>query len=82
LLEREFGGAYSARHFTELGNYEVCVKILVNREHGDPFFAMTLPPVAKREGRKSRLTKLSRGKYGTLRQLVEDKIDRWMQTWM
>jgi hypothetical protein len=37
VLEREFDNTYSANHFTELGNYEVCAKLLVNGEHSEPF---------------------------------------------
>jgi hypothetical protein len=79
ILEREFGRTYSARHFTELGNYEVCVKLLANGEHGDPFLGSTFPPDAKRYGRKDELIRRSREKYATPRKVVEEKIERWME---
>jgi hypothetical protein len=78
ILEREFGRSYSARNFTELGNYEVCVKLLSDGEHGEPFLGITFPPDAKRYGRKEKIVQRSREKYATPRAVVEDKVDRWM----
>jgi hypothetical protein len=78
ILEREYGRSYSARHFTELGNYEICVKLLTNGEHGDPFLGVTLPPDAKRYGRKEKIIGRSREKYATPRRVVEKRIERWM----
>jgi hypothetical protein len=80
VFEREFGRSYSARHFTELGNFQVCVKLLANGEHGDPFLGSMFPPEAKHYGRKQKLIQRSREKYATPRKVVEEKIGRWMQT--
>ncbi len=79
VLEREFGRSFTARHFTELGNYEVYVKLLSNGEHGEPFAGMTFPPEARRYGRKEKLIERSRVKYATPRTVVEEKIGRWME---
>jgi hypothetical protein len=54
------------------------VKLLANGEHGDPFNGVTLPPEAKRYGRKEKLIRRAREKYATPRKVVEEKIERWM----
>jgi len=78
VLEREFDGAYSARHFTELGHHEVCAKLLVNGEYREPFLGKTLPPIGERCGRRDTIIRRSREKYATRRDVVEGKIGRWM----
>lgn len=78
VLEREFGSEYAARNFTQLGNYEVCAKLLDGGRHGEPFFGKTLPPWGKPYGQKENLIRRSREKYSTKREIVEEKIKRWM----
>jgi hypothetical protein len=78
-LERQFGNSFAASHFSELGNFEVCVKLLVNGEHNYPFTGMTYPPLSFDYGKRENIVNRSRQKYSTPRGLVEDKIDRWMQ---
>jgi hypothetical protein len=80
LLEKEFGPAYPAKRFVELQNYEICAKILSDGQHGDPFFARTLPVWGKRYGHRETILRRSREKYGTQRKIVEDKINRWCKT--
>ena len=77
ILEREFGGAYPARRFVDLHNHEICIKILQNGEHGDPFFARTLPPWGDRHDHRETIIRRSREKYGAPRKIIEDKIRRW-----
>jgi len=79
LLEREFGGTYAASHFTELRNFEICVKLLSDGGHNYPFTGMTFPPLSVRYGRAENIVRRSREKYATSRQTVEARIDRWMQ---
>jgi hypothetical protein len=78
VLEREFGGAYSAGHFTQLSNYEVYAKLLNEGQWSEPFAGTTLPPVNAAYGRGETIIRLSREKYATARHVVEDKIRRWM----
>jgi hypothetical protein len=77
LLEREFGEAYPARRFVDLRNYEICIKILKDGEHGDPFVARTLQPWGNRHNHRETIIRRSREKYGAPRKVVEDKIRRW-----
>jgi hypothetical protein len=76
-LEREFGAAYPARQFVDLRNYEICIKMLKDGEHGDPFVARTLQPWGNRHDHRATIIRRSREKYGAPRTIVEDKIRRW-----
>jgi hypothetical protein len=78
FLEREFGNTYPARQFVDLHNYEICAKILNNGEHGDPFMARTLPVWGSRHGRRETIIGRSREKYGLARDVIEDRIRRWL----
>jgi hypothetical protein len=78
ILEREIGGGYSARHFGELPNFHVCVKLLRDGEPGQPFNGRTVPPDSKRYGRRETIIRHSREKYATRSGVIEDKIKRWM----
>jgi uncharacterized protein DUF87 len=79
VLEREFGGAYSARQFAGLGNYEVCAKLLANGQYGEPFLGRTLSPAGNPRGKRETIIRRSREKYATRRQIVEDRISRWIK---
>lgn len=79
ILEREFGGTYRAAHFTELNNHQVCVRLLEDGGVADPFTGMTLPPLEAWHGRREAIVQRSREKYASRRDVIEDKITRWMQ---
>ena len=77
-LEQVFGRTYSISHFCSLGNFEVLVKLISRGQHGDPFVGRTLPPILFRSGRREKVIRRSREKYAGKKQVVEDKISRWM----
>jgi hypothetical protein len=78
VLEREFGGAYRASEFTELGNHEILVKMQTLGKFGMPFRGKTLAPLAAVYGKRETIIRRSREKYGTARRVVEGKIERWL----
>jgi len=78
-LEQEFGGVYPARQFTELRQFEICTKLLENGECREPVLGRTLPPLGCRYGRRKKIIERSREKYSTKRNVVEDKICRWLR---
>lgn len=80
VLEQEFGASYRARHFTELANHQVCVKLLEGAETGEPFTGRTVPPTARHFGRRENLIRRSREKYANSRTNVEHKIGRWLNS--
>jgi hypothetical protein len=79
ILEREFGNSLVAKQFVELGNYEVCAKILSDGQYGESFSGRTLPPIKERHGRSGTVIHRSREKYGARRETVENKIKRWLR---
>jgi hypothetical protein len=78
ILEREIGGGYAARHFGELPNFHVCVKLLRDGEQMQPFNGRTFSPDSEKHGRRETIIRRSREKYATRSSLIEEKIRRWM----
>lgn len=80
ILAGEFGGTrrYSAGRFSSLANHEVCVKAINSGVYGDPFIGQTLPPLRTNHNRRDEIVRYSREHYGTPRQIVEDRIHRWI----
>jgi energy-coupling factor transporter ATP-binding protein EcfA2 len=74
VLERHFGGKFSAAHFSGLDNFELCARLL----HEEPFLAKSLPPLATGRGRREIIRRHSRQKYSRKRKTVEEKIERWL----
>jgi hypothetical protein len=78
VIAKEFGPSYVPNRFVGLGNYEVCAKLLVDGQHGEPFTGRTLPACGTRHGRGQTILRRSRERYAMERRIVEDKINRWM----
>jgi hypothetical protein len=78
ILEREFGGHYTAGQFGELANRRAYVKTVRKGDSLPPFLIRTLPPLPLGHGRRENLIRRSREKYAAKRHVVEDKIRRWM----
>jgi hypothetical protein len=78
VLEKEFGGTYTASQFTSLNNHEVYAKLLREGEWSEPFWGKTLAPADVRHGRRETIIRLSREKYGTKRKQIEEKIRQWI----
>jgi hypothetical protein len=78
VLANEFGSDYGPSQFTDLGNHEIRVKLLQEGGHGEPFLAKTAAPFEFSHGHRRNLMKRSREKFGTKRDLIERKIDRWL----
>ena len=79
-LEREYGGGYSAHQFADLGNHEICAKLLMDGAHREPFLGRTLPPICRKYQQRVTILKRSRERYGTPRPLVEERIVRWLNS--
>jgi hypothetical protein len=78
LLRREFGDSFTANHFTDLGRYQVCAKLLTNGEYVEPIRGNTMAPLDVYFGGRDNIIRRSREKYTTPRAVVEDKIRRWL----
>lgn len=80
IMEKEFGKIIPACGLADLARYEAVVKLLEDGTNREPFRAKMLPPLENRVGRKEKLIALSRQKFSTARAVIEDKLNRWMQT--
>ena len=80
VLEREFDNTYSATHFTELGNHEVCAKLSAKGEQSEPFLGKTFGPLGAQFWRRKSMIRRSREKYSIRRELIEGKINRWLKS--
>ena len=67
-----------AETLVDLGQYEVCAKLLESGESGQPFIAKTLPPLDYFHGRRDVVCRRSRRHFTRPRAEVEGKISRWM----
>ncbi len=81
LLEQQFGKNYAAREFTDLGNHEICARLLSNGKLSLPFMGRTLPPLGTPYGKRDSIVRHSRLKYSTPRQKVEKRIRGWLGTY-
>ncbi|HEY4258309.1 MAG TPA: type IV secretion system DNA-binding domain-containing protein [Candidatus Udaeobacter sp.] len=79
LLEREFGGEYTAQQFVDLENHRVYAKVLTDGRHGNSFPARTLPASGGRRGNRDKVVRRSRERYGLPRGTIEDRIRRWLR---
>jgi len=78
FLEREFVPEFLAEDLVNLAKYNIYVKLMIDGVAGRPFSAETLLPFEKPEkSNKEKIIKVSRERYGTKREIVEEKIARW-----
>lgn len=80
MMEKEFGKAVTASVLADLDRYEAVVKLLENGANREPFRATMFPPMENRIGRKGKLIAHSRQRFGTARTVIEDKLNRWMNS--
>ncbi|OHA62005.1 MAG: hypothetical protein A2117_02345 [Candidatus Wildermuthbacteria bacterium GWA2_46_15] len=81
FLEKEFAPDFIATDLVNLGKYDIYLKLMINGLAGRAFSARTLPPFLKPEkSNREIIIKVSRERYGTPRQVVDDKIIRWAET--
>lgn len=78
ILEQLFGEAYTASQLCSLSNHEICAKLLIHGEDREPFLGKTLPPIGEIHRRGATIIRRSREKYATKREVVEDRINRWI----
>lgn len=80
VLARNYGGTqpYSPKVFSELSNYQMCVKLLRDGGYGEPFIGSSLPPLDLNYERKDAIIRRCHERYGVKRSVVEDRIERWL----
>lgn len=81
FLEQEFTPDFTAEDLVNLGKYNVYLKLMIDGIAGRPFSAETLSPFEKEEkSNREKIINVSREKYGSPQEIIEDKINRWTGT--
>ena len=71
---------YGVETLTRLRCGEVAVQVTRNGEAQEPFLGYTLPDAGRRyDGRRQAVLAQSRRRYGRPREVVEERISRWMR---
>ncbi|TAK96819.1 hypothetical protein EPO05_00835 [Patescibacteria group bacterium] len=79
FLEKEFAPTFMATDIVNLAKYNIYLKLMIDGIAGDAFSATTLPPIDISETleNEEKVIRVSRERYATSREEVEDKIARW-----
>lgn len=78
FLEKEFEPSFMMNDIVNLPKWNVYLKLMIDGVSRDPFSASTLPPPPKLEkSNKETIIKVSRERYATRREIIEEKIARW-----
>ncbi|QQS20583.1 MAG: type IV secretion system DNA-binding domain-containing protein [Candidatus Moraniibacteriota bacterium] len=79
FLEKEFSPIFLATDIVNLEKYNIYLKLMIDGIAGDAFSATTLPPIKLPESEENaqKVIRISRERYATKKQDVEDKIRRW-----
>jgi len=78
----QYGEEVTANDLVSLSKYTAYTRLLVDGMPSKTFSLDTMPPPAfeQEPGRREKVIKLSRERYATPREIVEDKIRRWSET--
>ncbi len=80
-LEREFSPEFLATDLVNLAKYNIYLKLMIDGIAGSPFSARTLPPFPRPEQSfRDKIIQVSRERYSTPGQIIEEKIARWTGT--
>ena len=80
FLEKEFLPEFSLNDLVNLPKFHIYLRLMIDGISSRPFLSVTLAPVEKPlkdGGHKETIIKVSRERYGTPRNKVEEKIARW-----
>ena len=77
VLEKEFAPNVSSEDLVSLDAHSMYIKLSVDGMTSVPFSARSLPPRFEPYGLRSQVIASSREKYGTAKEVIEDKILRW-----
>ncbi|MDD5144785.1 MAG: type IV secretion system DNA-binding domain-containing protein [Candidatus Pacebacteria bacterium] len=78
FLEREFSPEFLQTDLVNLPKYNVYLKLMIDGVTGSAFSARTLAPLPRlAASNREKIVKVSRERYGTPRQVIEEKITKW-----
>lgn len=78
FLENEFMPEFSLNDLVNLPKYYVYIRLMIDGLSSRPFSAITLsPPGTPKTNYEQMIIKISRERYGTKKEAIEEKIARW-----
>lgn len=79
-LENEFKAKFTVADLENIGKHQIYLKLAIDGVTSQPFSARTILPKIGQDFRNNveGIIKTSRQKYGIPREIVEDKINRWL----
>lgn len=77
ILAKEFAPIFIENDLVNLPKYQVFLKLMIDGISSQPFSAMTMPPIGIPTGSAEKVIKVSRERYATNRDKIEEKIMRW-----
>lgn len=79
FLAKEYMPTFNETDLVNLAKYDFYLKLMINGMTSDPFSATGLLPITAghREGHREKIIAVSRERYGSKREVIEDKITRW-----
>ncbi len=79
FLEKEFEPVFMIQDLVNLPNRHIYIKLMIDGIAGNAFSATTLPPIdlGKTDKNAEKVIRITRERYGTQREVVEEKIARW-----
>ena len=80
FLAKEFNPRFDELDLVNLSKYQIYLKLMIDGVASEPFSATTLPPVPEPADWKENLAKVikvSRERYSTKKEVIEEKIMRW-----
>lgn len=77
ILAKELSPTFTEEDLINLPKFNVYLKLMIDGVASRPFSAITLPPVGIRVNSADKVIRVSRERYATLRENIEDKIMRW-----
>lgn len=78
FLEKEFTPEFTEEDLVNLDHFHIYLRLMINGLTGRPFSAKTLFPLkAPVQSYRDKIIKISRERYGTKKEEIEEKIFRW-----
>ena len=77
ILSKEFAPTFTEEDLVNLPKYNIYLKLMIDGVASRPFSAVTLPPVALKTDSAEKVIRVTRERYATPRENIEDKIKRW-----
>jgi len=77
ILAKEFAPVFLEEDLVNLPKFQTYLKLMIDGVASSPFSAVTLPPIGTVTGSAEKVIKVSRERYATNRDKIEDKIIRW-----